>query len=119
MVGVPMAVLAAAASVAFSTDLPTLVLSLMSVATWVCASGVRESESRASFPMQTVVDVEPVGMRAMSKDPLVTSAAAWTWASGVRASDSRESFPMQTVDDVVPVGIRAMLNVPDVTSPAA
>ena len=69
---------------------------------WVWEVGVRASESLASLPMQTVVPVEPVGMREMSNVPLVTSAAAWVWVVGVLASDRRESFPWQNVPAAVP-----------------
>lgn len=51
---------------------------------WLCAVGVRESESRESFPRQTVLEVVPVGILAIGTapadrseaDPLVAIAAS-------------------------------------------
>ena len=61
----------AAASAPVSRARPAVVLSLIAEAGWVWLVGVLESLKRASFPMQTVALVVPVGMRAMSRVPLV------------------------------------------------
>ena len=54
----------------------SIVPDAMSPAACVCDVGVRESLSRESFPMHTVLPLVPVGMRAMSIVPDVIALAA-------------------------------------------
>jgi hypothetical protein len=64
----------------------------MSLTEWLWLIGVLASDNLASFPTHTVTLLVPVGMRAMSKTPLVTSPARWVCGGMTATSSHAEPF---------------------------